>query len=723
MSYRPFHIIIFIFTLLHFAAFSQLQLYPSTSIIVSKANQSLSNAWAGGINNAQISNFDLNHDGKLDLFIFDRARNLASVFIFDNGKYHYAPTYTDSFPSMTSWAFLLDYNKDGKADIFTSNTTLIQNKNSFKVFQNTGDEELEFSLLKGEVKSTYYGIENSLYVTGTDLPAFSDIDNDGDIDMLTFDVTGSAIEFHSNRSMELYGNADSIVFALRNACWGNVNEDPFTNALSLNQTCSPIVLKTQLHSGSTLCVFDNENDGDKDLLIGDLLFNALTFGNNGGNNLNANITSQDANFPNYNTPVNLTSFPAAFIADIDQNTHQDLLVAPNNKGEENYNCLHYYKNTSTNNVAQFELQEKDFLVNSMLDFGSTSYPVFFDYNDDGLIDLLVANDGIYDVNQNTQVGKMALLVNTGSANTAQFEWQENDFANLSQYNITAMKPTFGDLDNDGDDDMLIGAFNGQIHYFKNTAGVGNNANFVIETPIFQSIDVGAYSTPMLFDLNKDGLLDLIIGEQDGNLNYYKNTGSLNTPIFTLQTNTLGNVNVSDGFLSGFSVPHFYDYNGNTHLLVGCAKGTLHHYTNIDGNLNGTFTQQTTNFSKINTGIQSSVTMAKLTNNDKYILVAGNKSGGLQLFSEIQGDNVEEILNNYLLHSYYAQQSIYLAFDENINLQNISIYNILGEEVMQKTLSNSDKKIDVKSLSTGCYISKINFTQNGNNYFAFLKFVQ
>ncbi len=723
MSHKPLHTLFTLLFALQFCAFSQLQVYPSTNIIVSNGNKNLTNAWAGGINNAQISNFDLNHDGNLDLFIFDRARHLASVYLFDGGDYLYAPAYTDSFPSMTSWAFLLDFNQDGKADIFTSNATLIQNKNSFKVYKNTGDGELEFTLLKSEVKSSYYGTESTLYVTGSDIPAFSDIDYDGDIDMLTFDVTGSAIEFHANRSMELYSNSDSVIFALSNTCWGNVNEDPFTNALSLNKTCTPIVLKTQLHSGSTLCALDGDNDGDKDLIIGDVLFNALTYATNGGNSSNANITSQDANFPNYNSPVNLTSFPAAFVADIDQNNKHDLLIAPNNKGEENYNCLHYYKNTSNNNVDNFELQEKDFLVNTMLDFGSTSYPVFFDYNGDGLLDLLVSNDGIYDVNQSMQVGKMALLVNTGDASTPEFELQATDFANLSQYNITAMKPTFGDLDNDGDEDMLIGAFNGQIHYFKNTAGAGNNANFVIETPIFQSIDVGAFSTPMLFDINKDGLLDLIVGEQDGNLNYFKNTGSLTAPIFTLQTNTFGNVNVSDGFLSGFSVPHIYDYNGSTEILVGCAKGTIQHFTNIDGNLTGTFTLENSNFSDINAGIQSSVTMAKLTNNDKYTLIAGNKSGGLQLFSEIKGDNVNEIVDQYLLHTYYSQQNIYLSFDENILLQSASIYNILGEEVMHKTLSNSDKKIEVKTLPSGCYISKINFTKNGNNYFAFLKFVQ
>ncbi|MFZ9954843.1 MAG: FG-GAP repeat domain-containing protein [Flavobacteriales bacterium] len=721
MRNKPLLLLCYAFFAFQLYCKAQLQFFPATSIPVTNGNNNLTNAWAGGLNNAQISNVDLNRDGKKDLFIFDRARNSPSVYLNQNNNYVFAPTYADSFPAMTSWAFLIDFNNDGKADIFTSNATLTQNKNSFRVYQNTGTNQLEFTLIKEEIKSQYYGNTNSLYVTGSDVPTFADVDSDGDIDLLIFDVTGGSIQLHSNYSQELYSNSDSLNYILTNACWGNVHEDPFSSALTLNQTCSPITLKTELHAGSTLCAFDYDNDNDQDILVGDVLFNGLTFAVNGGTATNANITSQDASFPNYNTPININSFPAAFIADIDQNSKNDILISPNNKNDENYNCLHYYKNTSNNSTGHFELQQKDFLVNTMLDFGSGAYPVFFDYNSDGLLDLLVANDYIYDASN--QIGKIALLINTGTNTNPSFNLQENDMGTLSQYNITSMKPTFGDLDDDGDDDMLIGAFNGQIHYFKNIAGAGNTANFKIETPIYQSIDVGAYSTPSLFDVDNDGLLDLIIGEQDGNLNYYRNTGSASTPIFTLQNSAFGNVNVSDGFLSGYSVPFLYKNGSNTELLVGCANGSVKNYTNIDGNLNGTFTLNNSSFNNIQTGIQCAASMAKITGDDKYFLVAGNKAGGLQLFSEVESNSINELSNKNLINSYYYNQKIFLSFDDNIRVQNISVFNVLGEEVFRKTLNENEKNIDVKPLASGCYISKISFSQNRNNYFAFLKFVQ
>ena len=41
----------------------------------------LKNAWAGGLNFLQVSDIDLNYDGVMDLFVFDRTGNKVSTFI------------------------------------------------------------------------------------------------------------------------------------------------------------------------------------------------------------------------------------------------------------------------------------------------------------------------------------------------------------------------------------------------------------------------------------------------------------------------------------------------------------------------------------------------------------------------------------------------------------------------------------------------------------------
>ena len=157
-------------------------------------------------------------------------------------------------------------------------------------------------------------------------------------------------------------------------------------------------------------------------------------------------------------------------------------------------------------------------------------------------------------------------------------------------------------------------------------------------------------------------------------------------------------------------------------MVGCANGTIQHFTNIDNNLNGTFNVESTSFNNIKTGIQSSVAIDKITNDGKFTLIAGNKAGGLQLFTEEKPNNLIEFANTYLLHQYYANDEINLSFNEEVQLQKISVYNILGESVIEKELNNNDKNISTKELSEGCYISKVNFSQNGNQYSTFLKFI-
>jgi hypothetical protein len=109
---------------------------------------------------------------------------------------------------------------------------------------------------------------------------------------------------------------------------------------------------------------------------------------------------------------------------------------------------------------------------------------------------------------------------------------------------------------------------------------------------FKGIDIGNFSAPQLYDLDKDQKPDLIIGEQGGNLNFYRNTGTGAVPEFTFVTDSLGKVNVTNYNLSydGFSAPWFFtEPSGNTALVVGCEEGAVHYFTDIDNNLSGKFT--------------------------------------------------------------------------------------------------------------------------------------
>ena len=57
-----------------------------------------------------------------------------------------------------------------------------------------------------------------------------------------------------------------------------------------------------------------------------------------------------------------------------------------------------------------------------------------------------------------------------------FDLITNDFQNISSLNIEkGLYPCFADLDNDGDNDMLLGDFSGNLHYFENTSSSVSSA--------------------------------------------------------------------------------------------------------------------------------------------------------------------------------------------------------------------------------------------------------
>ncbi|MEZ5149199.1 MAG: hypothetical protein R2759_19545 [Bacteroidales bacterium] len=123
-------------------------------------------------------------------------------------------------------------------------------------------------------------------------------------------------------------------------------------------------------------------------------------------------------------------------------------------------------------------------------------------------------------------------------------------------------------------------------------------------------------------MNADGKVDLVIGEESGNINYYENTGSASNPQFTLITDSLGKVNVTNPNLSysGYTPCFFKDRNNKTELIVGSEEGKLFYFKNIDENLSGEFTENDSLYLLLNgeplaisNGIRTGAAIAELDN--------------------------------------------------------------------------------------------------------------
>src|SRR5690606_10493808 len=103
--------------------------------------------------------------------------------------------------------------------------------------------------------------------------------------------------------------------------------------------------------------------------------------------------------------------------------------------------------------------------------------------------------------------------------------------NLSSLGFGGMAPTFGAMDGDGDLDMFIGMESGEIAYFENVAGTGNPMNFTMIDAAYRGIDAGQFSAPFIYDVDDDGVLDLIIGRRNGTIHYHRNQGTASNMLF------------------------------------------------------------------------------------------------------------------------------------------------------------------------------------------------
>ena len=251
------------------------------------------------------------------------------------------------------------------------------------VYKNTSINELSFIEVDTLVSDYGGPTPLNIYISPVDIPAISDIDNDGDLDILTFSILGGFIEYHKNLSMELYNNCDSLIFEFSESCWGLFYEGLNSYILNCQNCQCPQFVNNNLrqkHAGSTILAIDIDNDNDKDLVLGDISYNNLNLLINGGNNQNAIITSVDSLFPqNFANTVaaNIDVYPASFYVDIFNNGVKDLIVTTNTENNsENFESCWLYENIGQNSQPDFEFIKTNFLQSDMLDFGNSAYPVF-----------------------------------------------------------------------------------------------------------------------------------------------------------------------------------------------------------------------------------------------------------------------------------------------------------------------------------------------------------
>ena len=613
----------------------------------------LSNPWVGGLTAPQWSAFDADLDGDDDLFAFDRDGSRVLMFERIPGEdLTLRWDWTEGWPDMVDWCLLRDYNCDGKPDIFTSH------QNGIRVFTNTTQpgEGPSFDPEPVTLFATFdlIGSDPSdlpVICLGMDLPAIMDHDDDGDLDIITFTETASTLYRFEGQT------PCGLDLECTNRCYGMLAEAAENNALfigddfecSFNVENPGMVVsdmsRTGLHAGGALTSLQLEPGGPKDLIISDVTYpEALAVVLEVGPSSLDSATYVDPTFPSNlygDQAVNLARFPAAFHLDVDQDGVRDLLFSPNTPLETNDDeSVHFFRNTGTEDEPAWQFITDTYLQDGMIDLGRGAYPSFHDFDGDGLLDLAVANKERYEGVDQTPAA-VAVFRNAGTATEPQFDLVDLDWIALADFQIESPYPAFGDLDGDGDLDVLVGDELGRIHEFTNVAPAGAWPEFTLtalsipEDGSGEAIDVGQFATPQLHDMDGDGDLDMVVGEKNGTLTLFERTsvGSWSKYVSPIHGENWGNILVDNLLgINGYSVPALTPTSEGLRVFVANETGTVQDFGLASDNWDAELLEVNDAVFGGREGFRCAAAIADVDNDGFLDALVGIQNGGLLSYS-------------------------------------------------------------------------------------------
>ena len=324
---------------------------------------------------------------------------------------------------------------------------------------------------------------------------------------------------------------------------------------------------------------DYDGDGDYDLLIScpDKPYNGIYFFEN---------PDGSAKMPVFKPGVYLA---AAFRnMQLSQIQGQPRLLIPGNE------LVDFKKNQFT---KQKQIYPKETLEDARIRANQWKY---CDFDADGALDLIVgvgdwadygwdnAFNALGQWTRGPLHGYVYLVRNLGTTATPEYTEPVKLTAAGQPVDVFGMpSPNLDDFDNDGDLDLLCGEFTDKFTYFENT-GTRQKPEFAVgkyltylNQPITMDLEM---IVPVALDWDRDGDIDLVVGQEDGRVALVEHTGQIVDGVPQFLPPRFFQQEADEVKFGALVTPVSFDWDndGDEDLICGNTAGYIGFIENLDG---------------------------------------------------------------------------------------------------------------------------------------------
>jgi len=657
-------------------------------ILFSDSSGFILNTFSGGHNNIEHQFIDIDGDGDYDIPYLDSDNTYG---LYENTGDRFNPEYIlsfDTIPGMkfSDWFYFVDIDDDNDFDLFTGGESAL-----IEFRRNTGISS--DPIFKPEIDTLLDDQGIPMFSEPGCNPVFADIDADGDYDFFTGNSAGT-VTFYENT-----GNNHIFSFKFITNFW----QDILIIGNTLRTRITGTAPELFLHGASALDFADIDNDSDYDLFWGDFFGRSIYYIQNNGTSGSAQMDTPYTSpvYPQNMDSVWTNGFNMPRFADIDGDNDYDLFVSVLYDPTVPESFI-FYRNRGDINTPDLKPENSNLL--KTLDAGIHSSPSFTDIDNDGDLDLFIG--GV-----KSSGATLHFFENNGTAQNPSYILIDSEYFKIKGDLI--LSPSFGDLDGDGDLDLVTGEFLGNFSLYENTGNM-SSPFFEFTGQLKDSsgnfINAGNIARPFLIDIDNDNDLDLVTGGSNGQIRLYENTGTSTEYIFIRNTDYFDQIDIGNR-----SAPFLFDFDGDNDLdlFTGADNvssgnhGSIYYFRNDGSNKDPVWTLITDKFLNQTFGGYALPFFADIDNDTDKDLFIGNVKGGLYYFENTSASDVSEDI----FHPSVFNLEVYPnPFNSRTNIEitlqkpdevTISVYNILGEKV---------RDIFNGNLPSG----KSKFTWNGEN---------